>query len=58
MFCISLDYVWTIKEYRRGNQKKDNPEKLAKQSTQDEEKQNKDTTQYGLNTTIYGNKHK
>ena len=30
----------------------DNPEKLATQSTQDEEKQNKNTTQYVLDTTI------
>ena len=29
-----------------------NPEKLATQSTQDEEKQNKTTTQYVLDTTI------
>jgi hypothetical protein len=31
---------------------KDNPEKLATQETQDEEKQNKDTTHYVLDTTI------
>jgi hypothetical protein len=30
----------------------DNPEKLATQGTQDEEKQNNNTTQYVLNTTI------
>jgi hypothetical protein len=30
----------------------DNPEKLAKESTQDEEKQNKNTAQYVLDTTI------
>ena len=29
-----------------------NPEKLATQDTQGEEKQNKDTTQYVLDTTI------
>ena len=29
----------------------DNPEKLATQVTQDEEKQNKNTTQYVLDTT-------
>ena len=28
----------------------DNPEKLVTQGTQDEEKQNKNTTQYGLDT--------
>ena len=31
---------------------KDNPEKLATQDTQDVEKQNKNTTQYVLDTTI------
>jgi len=30
----------------------DNPEKLATKGTQDEEKQNKNTTHYVLNTTI------
>jgi len=30
----------------------DNPEKLATKGTQDEAKQNKDTTQYVLDTTI------
>ena len=30
----------------------DNPEKLAAHGTQDEEKQNKNTTQYVLDTTI------
>ena len=30
----------------------DNPKKLATQGTQDEEKQNKNTTQYELDTTI------
>ena len=32
--------------------KMDNPEKLATQGTQDEEKQNNNTTQYVLDTTI------
>ena len=31
----------------------DNPEQLATQSTQDEEKQNNNTTQYLLDTTIH-----
>ena len=31
----------------------DNPEKLATQGTQDEEKQNKNTTQYVLDITIH-----
>jgi hypothetical protein len=30
----------------------DNPEKLATYSTQDEEKQNKNTSQYVLDTTV------
>ena len=33
----------------------DNPEKLATSGTQDENKQNKNTTQYALGTTIYTN---
>ena len=37
--------------------KMDNPEKLAIQGTQDEDKQNKNTTQYVLDTIIH-NKHK
>ena len=31
----------------------DNPEKLATQGTQEEEKQNKKTTQYTLDTTMW-----
>ena len=33
----------------------DNPEKLATQGTQDEEKRNKNTTQYVLDNTMYTN---
>jgi hypothetical protein len=36
----------------------DNPEKLATQDTQAEEKRNKNATQYVLDTTIYANKYK
>ena len=36
----------------KGTIKMDNPEKLATQCTQDEDKQNKNTTQYVLDTTI------
>jgi hypothetical protein len=36
----------------------DNPEKLATQGTQDEEKQNKNTTQYVLDTTIDAKKQR
>ena len=35
-----------------GQSKMDNPEKLATKGTQDEEKQNKNTTQYELYATI------
>ena len=37
---------------QKGQSKMDNQEKLATQGTQDEEKQNKNTTQYVLDTTI------
>jgi hypothetical protein len=33
----------------------DNPEKLAKQSTKEEEKQNNNATQYVLDTTMANN---
>ena len=33
-------------------QKRDNPEKLSTLGTQDEDKQNKNTTQYVLDTTL------
>ena len=36
----------------KGQSHNDNPEKLTTQGTQDKEKQNKDTTQYVLDTTI------
>ena len=40
------DVKISIREYRMGKSKMDNPEKLAMQGTQDENKQNKNTTQY------------
>ena len=40
------------KRIPKGQSKMDNPEKLATEGTQDEEKHNKNTTQYVLNTTI------
>jgi hypothetical protein len=46
-----------VREYRRGNQKLDNPEKLETYGTQDEEKQNKNTTQYVLDTTMRKHTH-
>ena len=36
----------------KGQSNMNNPEKAATQGTQDEEKQNKNTTQYVLDTTI------
>ena len=36
----------------KGQSKMDNPEKLATQGAQDEEKQHKNTTQYVLDTTV------
>ena len=36
----------------KGQSKKDNPEKLEKEGTQQDEKQNKSTTQYVLDTTM------
>ena len=36
----------------KGQSNMDNPEKLATQGAQDEEKQHKNTTQYVLDTTV------
>ena len=36
----------------------DNPEKLTTQGTQDEEEQNKNTTQYVLDTTMHKQKYR
>ena len=43
IYCTISQYQINIRKYRRGIQKLDNPEKLV---TQDEEKQNKNTTEY------------
>ena len=48
--CLFQIYV---REYWKGKSKKDNPEKLETLDTQDEDKQTKNTTQYGLDTTIH-----
>ena len=45
------------REYRRCNLKMDNQEKLAAQGTQDEEKQNKNLTQYVPDTTTRKQTH-
>jgi len=47
-FCRLKRWFWkkiNVREYRRGNKKMDNPEKLATWGTQDDEKQSKHTTQ-------------
>ena len=51
-------FVFTNKRQRipKGQSKKNNPEKLATQGKQDEEIQNKNTTQYVLDTTIHKQK--
>ena len=41
------------KHQRNGQSKLDNPEKLATQGTQDEEKQNKKATQYVSDSTMH-----
>jgi hypothetical protein len=46
------------KRISKGKSKMNNLEKLATYDTQDEEKQNKNTTQCVLDLPIYTNKHK
>ena len=48
-FCTSIN----VREYRRGNTKMDNPEKVTTQDTQDKEKHNKNATQYVLDTSVH-----
>ena len=48
-------FTTTIYKHQRiqeGQSKMDNPEKLATQSTQDEDKHNKSTTQYVFDTNM------
>ena len=54
-FWVGLNLLFNKRcRIPKGQSKKDNPEKLATQSTQDEEKQSKNTTQYVLdNITQY-----
>ena len=49
---ISCTYINKRYRIQKGQSKIDNPEKLATWGTQDEEKQNKNTTLYVLDTTI------
>jgi hypothetical protein len=51
-FSIAVLTVNKRQRIPKGQAKMDNPEKLATECTQDEEKQNKNTTQYVLDTTI------
>jgi hypothetical protein len=51
IICIHRNLI-NVTEYRSGNQKKDNPEKLTAQGTEDEAKQSKNITQYVLDTSI------
>jgi hypothetical protein len=44
---VDHQYLINIREYRKGQSKQDNPKK------QDEKKQNKNTTQYVLDNTMY-----
>ena len=46
---IPANKCWRIP---KGQSKKDNPEKLATQGAQDGEKQNKNTTQYVLDSAM------
>ena len=49
--CFSCCLYHFEQRIPTGRSKMDNPEKLAAQSTQDEEKQSKDTRQYVSDTT-------
>ena len=49
---VSLENVNKRQRIPKRQSKKDNPEKLATYGTQDEEIQNKNITQYVLDTTI------
>jgi hypothetical protein len=46
-------YEINVSKIPKWQSKMDNPEKLATSGTQDEEKQNKNTTQYVMDTTIH-----
>ena len=53
---MSLPFLNKRKRIPKGQSKMDNSEKLATQGAQDEEKQNKNTSQYVLDTTmLYSN---
>ena len=47
-----FNYVNKRQRIPKGQSKMDNPDKLATQATQDKDKQNKNTTQYVLDTLI------
>ena len=52
MDTLSLCYINKRQRIQNGQSYIDNPEKLTIKGTQDEDKQNKNTTQYVLDTTI------
>ena len=49
---VSLNFINKPYWIPMGQSKKDNPEKMAINGAQDEDKQNKNTTQYMLDITI------
>ena len=51
-FMFYHNVIYKRQRIPKGQSKMDNPEKLATYGTHDEEKQNKNTTQYALDTTM------
>ena len=49
---MSCCMIYKRQRISQGQSQMNNPEKLARQGTQDEEKQNRNTTQYVSDTTI------
>ena len=52
MHEFTLDEINKSQRIPKGQSKMDTPEKLATQGTQEEDKQNKHSTQYVLETTV------
>ena len=48
-----MDFQNKRQKIQKGQSKKDNTKKLAKQGTQGDGKENKNTTQYVLDTTMH-----
>ena len=51
-FNFSIKWINKRQKISMGQSQMDNPEKLATQGAQDDEKQKKNTTQYALDITI------